>query len=462
MHKKIIRSFLITFMFSFVIGYGILYGVLYQVFLQEQKNVQFQDIELIQSMNESDYEQLGKYLASKDTRLTIISVDGQVRFDNMKSNIQENHIERQEVQEAIEHKKSSVIRHSNTIGDDLLYTAIYDKNEDVIIRLSTQFKGISQSAIVLVPAFFVSFLVALLIVWLLSRQMTKSIIQPLKDISTTIRNTDIGKEEICFHAYEYPELKEITDSLCSMSQEITSNYDQLEKERVVREEFFTNASHELKTPLTSIRGYSELLRAHAISDPEQVDRCLDSVLQESDHMIRLIGDILTISKLETQLENVPMQHMDLYDICHHVVDSLDIQAKEHEITLQVLCKHIPIYANRTHIEAILNNLITNAIKYNRKKGYVRLYVEEDQGWVICTVSDTGIGISKENQERIFQRFYRVDKQRSKKIAGTGLGLSIVKHIVQFYEGTISVHSKEDVGTKITIRLPIVVNEQPEN
>lgn len=462
MRNKIIRSFLITFLFSFVIGFGILYGVIYQVFLEKQKDIQYDEIHLIQTIIEKDYDRVNQFLSDVDSRLTVISTDGKVIFDNQKPNLKENHLKRDEVQGAIQNGTDSVIRYSKTLGYELLYTAVYDKDSNIILRLATPFKGVGESAMVLLPAFFISFLVALTIVFVLSRKMTKSIIRPLDDISNTIRHTKIGNEPIVFDQYTYPELKSITSSLVSMNNQITLYLDQLEKEKIVRQEFFTNASHELKTPLTSIRGYSELLRSHTIRDEEQVNRCLDSILKESDHMTRLINDILTISKLETETESCPMMHVNMQKMANHIVDTMQVQAEKMDIVLQIHSPLIIVYANQSHMEAILYNLISNAIKYNRVGGTVNVVLEQNEEWLNLTVSDTGVGISKEDQERIFQRFYRVDRQRSKKIPGTGLGLSIVKHIVSFYKGKIDVVSEENQGTRITLRLPVAVKEVPSS
>ena len=236
----------------------------------------------------------------------------------------------------------------------------------------------------------------------------------------------------------------------------------LKKEKKVRQEFFSNASHELKTPLTSIRGYTELLRSGAIQDKQQIDICLDCVLKESDHMTQLINDILMISKLETEKMQVTYTHIAVKPLLETVVSSVKPQCDDLGLKVFVNTADFYVYASLDHIRAIFYNLISNAVKYNKENGHIEIVLKKDQKNLYFSVADTGIGIAQKDQERVFQRFYRVDKQRSKTIPGTGLGLAIVKHAVQYYNGSLHMTSKENVGTKITIELPIVVEEAPEN
>ena len=441
MRNKIIRSFLIILSLSFVIGFGILYGVLYYVSLNQQ---------------------IGEELFDKDTRLTMISSDGEVLYDNFDDSINENHLQREEIKEASKNGTGSSVRYSETMEQNYLYVAEYDAQEQTYVRLAMPFSGVSQSALMLLPSFFIAFVIAFFFVWLMSKRMADSILKPLQEISAVIRKADFGKEKIEFQNYSYSELQEITDALQTMNNQIAKNLENLEREKQIRQEFFTNASHELKTPLTSIRGYSELLRQHAITDPDQIDHCLDCVLKESDHMTKLINDILTISKLEAKDYVVQKSHIKLKDLLENVLNSLSVQAKAMNLDIDASCENVTVYANLDHIQGILYNLISNAIKYNKPNGKIIIIIKERLDNILIKVMDTGIGISKEDQEKVFQRFYRVDKQRSKIVAGTGIGLAIVKHIVQFYNGSISLKSKENEGTSIEISLPIMVNEEPNN
>lgn len=462
MRNKIIRSFLIIFSLSFVIGFGILYGVLYYVSLNQQTSNLNDELSIIVQTNFEESQLIGEELFDKDTRLTMISSDGEVLYDNFDDSINENHLQREEIKEASKNGTGSSVRYSETMEQNYLYVAEYDAQEQTYVRLAMPFSGVSQSALMLLPSFFIAFVIAFFFVWLMSKRMADSILKPLQEISAVIRKADFGKEKIEFQNYSYSELQEITDTLQTMNNQIAKNLENLEREKQIRQEFFTNASHELKTPLTSIRGYSELLRQHAIVDPDQIDHCLDCVLKESDHMTKLINDILTISKLEAKDYVVQKSHIKLKDLLENVLNSLSVQAKAMNLDIDASCENVTVYANLDHIQGILYNLISNAIKYNKPNGKIIIIIKERLDNILIKVMDTGIGISKEDQEKVFQRFYRVDKQRSKIVAGTGIGLAIVKHIVQFYNGSISLKSKENEGTSIEISLPIMVNEEPNN
>ena len=462
MRNKIIRSFLIILSLSFVIGFGILYGVLYYVSLNQQTSNLNDELSIIVQTNFEESQQIGEELFDKDTRLTMISSDGEVLYDNFDDSINENHLQREEIKEASKNGTGSSVRYSETMEQNYLYVAEYDAQEQTYVRLAMPFSGVSQSALMLLPSFFIAFVIAFFFVWLMSKHMADSILKPLQEISAVIRKADFGKEKIEFQNYSYSELQEITDALQTMNNQIAKNLENLEREKQIRQEFFTNASHELKTPLTSIRGYSELLRQHAITDPDQIDHCLDCVLKESDHMTKLINDILTISKLEAKDYVVQKSHIKLKDLLENVLNSLSVQAKAMNLDIDASCENVTVYANLDHIQGILYNLISNAIKYNKPNGKIIIIIKERLDNILIKVMDTGIGISKEDQEKVFQRFYRVDKQRSKIVAGTGIGLAIVKHIVQFYNGSISLKSKENEGTSIEISLPIMVNEEPNN
>ena len=445
-----------------MIGFGILYGVLYYVSLNQQTSNLNDELSIIVQTNFEESQQIGEELFDKDTRLTMISSDGEVLYDNFDDSINENHLQREEIKEASKNGTGSSVRYSETMEQNYLYVAEYDAQEQTYVRLAMPFSGVSQSALMLLPSFFIAFVIAFFFVWLMSKRMADSILKPLQEISAVIRKADFGKEKIEFQNYSYSELQEITDALQTMNNQIAKNLENLEREKQIRQEFFTNASHELKTPLTSIRGYSELLRQHAITDPDQIDHCLDCVLKESDHMTKLINDILTISKLEAKDYVVQKSHIKLKDLLENVLNSLSVQAKAMNLDIDASCENVTVYANLDHIQGILYNLISNAIKYNKPNGKIIIIIKERLDNILIKVMDTGIGISKEDQEKVFQRFYRVDKQRSKIVAGTGIGLAIVKHIVQFYNGSISLKSKENEGTSIEISLPIMVNEEPNS
>lgn len=231
----------------------------------------------------------------------------------------------------------------------------------------------------------------------------------------------------------------------------------------VRTDFAANVSHELKTPLTSIRGFVETLQEGAINNPPMAQKFLRIIMMETERLTRLINDILSISKLESGDTEVPTERIRLDKMAYDVADMLSIHASDKEVSLNCHLNSEPvnIIGNPDRVEQMLINLVENAIKYNKPGGSVTVQVFSNGEDANVTISDTGIGIAEENLPRLFERFYRVDKGRSRQMGGTGLGLAIVKHIVRSMEGEIEVHSKLNEGTEFLITLPLAPSDQSD-
>ena len=230
----------------------------------------------------------------------------------------------------------------------------------------------------------------------------------------------------------------------------------------VRTDFAANVSHELKTPLTSIRGFVETLENGAIDNPPMAHKFLKIIMLETERLTRLINDILSISKLESGQDEVSIERLRLDKMAYDVADMLSIHAGEKEVTINCHLNKEPvmIMGNSDRIEQMLINLIENGIKYNKPGGSVTVQVFSNGMEANVAISDTGIGIAEENLPRLFERFYRVDKGRSRQMGGTGLGLAIVKHIVRSMNGEIEVHSKLGEGTEFLITLPLAPKDDP--
>ena len=238
----------------------------------------------------------------------------------------------------------------------------------------------------------------------------------------------------------------------AMVEDIT----ELRRLEQVRTDFVANVSHELKTPLTSIKGFVETLLDGAINNPPMAEKFLKIIMLEAERLTRLINDILSISKLESGMNDVPTERVQLDKMAFEVADMLRIHAEEKQVTINAHRNKKPVYiiGNPDHVEQMLINLIENAIKYNKPGGSVTVHVFGNDREANVTISDTGIGIPEEHLPRLFERFYRVDKGRSRSMGGTGLGLAIVKHIVRGMNGEIEVHSKFGEGTEFLVTLPI--------
>lgn len=222
----------------------------------------------------------------------------------------------------------------------------------------------------------------------------------------------------------------------------------------MRKDFVANVSHELKTPLTSISGFAETLKLNENIDKETRNRFLTIIDGEANRLKRLIEDILTLSFIENDKKE-EKESINLYSVYRRVEDMLMISAKTKNIEL--VCEadeSISIQANADYVKQIILNLVDNAIKYTPENGAVNVKIFTEKENAVIKVSDTGMGIPKEDQSRIFERFYRVDKARSREIGGTGLGLAITKHIVMNLGGTISVESELEKGSTFTVKIPI--------
>lgn len=222
----------------------------------------------------------------------------------------------------------------------------------------------------------------------------------------------------------------------------------------MRQEFFSNVSHELKTPMTSIRGYSELLETGVINDKEASKKALDKIHDEVNKMSTLINDILMISRLENKDVDVIKHPVHVEPLVDEIIDTMQVEIDKKNLTVTKQLEDITYTSNHQHMHQLLSNLITNAIKYNVEGGSITIKSYQLGDNVIIEVSDTGKGISKIDQGRVFERFFRCDQGRDKTTGGTGLGLAIVKHIVQFYQGTINLTSKLNEGTTFKVCLPL--------
>ena len=227
------------------------------------------------------------------------------------------------------------------------------------------------------------------------------------------------------------------------------------KAEKMRREFTANVSHELRTPLTTISGYTELL-SNGMVQAEDVIKVSSKMKSESDRLLTLIEDTMRLAELDEVDDKKKLELFDLTALIEEVVDNLKLKSEKYGIKVQIPAEKYMFTANRSMIFELIYNLVDNAIKYNRAQGSAEITVKqtelESKLETQIQVKDTGIGIEKKHQERIFERFYRVDKSRSKEIGGTGLGLSIVKHIVAYHEGSVQVQSEQEKGTVITVRI----------
>lgn len=398
------------------------------------------------------------FTAGNPSRVTLIRTDGTVVSDSDADPSElDNHLSRKEVVQALDKGNGSARRYSYTLKKELLYVAYKSARSDIIIRVSVPYSGATEYLTMLLPAALFSFLAALVCALVVSKRFVDSVTRPLSNIAaemSKVRGDYKGDyTELHFEKCQYPELNVIAETTMEMSKNVKDYLNRIDKEKQIRQEFFSNASHELKTPITSIQGYAELMESGMVQDENMKMDFIKRIKKEAINMAGLINDILMISRLEAKDAEVVVSDVRISVLLDEITDSLKPAAASGQVFIHCDCQPLCIKANPQQMKELLSNLVSNAVKYNRPGGQVWVNIREKGENLVIRVRDNGVGIPQESLDRIFERFYRVDKGRSRKQGGTGLGLSIVKHIVNFYHGTIRVTSQLEEGTEFIVTIP---------
>lgn len=371
---------------------------------------------------------------SDDIRITLIDKDGEVLHESMKTSANDNHFERPEVQLALKAGSGYAVRFSQDTGADMHYYAMV-LEDGRILRLSVLASGIYSFMDDALPLIIILSIVVVLLALIIAKLLTVKLIAPIERMGASLDNPDAP----------YPELR-------PFAEQIKNDYNEKQRMEKLRREFTANVSHELKTPLTGISGYAEMIEM-GMAKPEDVKRFAGRIRSESARLLSLIGDIINLSELDSPEHEEIKENVDLYEVAKTCAEQLKESASNFAVNMLVSGESCTVLGSRKRLEELCYNLADNAIRYNVSGGKVILSAENRDGQGVLTVSDTGIGIPAEQQERVFERFYRVDKGRSKKNGGTGLGLAIVKHIALLHNAEIELRSEEGVGTVITVRFP---------
>lgn len=386
-------------------------------------------VEDVQELDDSKY-----HPEMDDLRITLVDPQGNVKYDSIadEENM-DNHKDRPEIVEAMEKGEGTAVRISNTISVHTLYYAVKLSNGDILrvgkdsdsiyrILRNTVFLVVILSVIILGTCGF------------LSHFLTKRLLIPIEKMATNLDG--ISQDNI------YSEMQPFVRTIKEQHINILNN-------ARMRQEFTANVSHELKTPLTAISGYAELI-GNGMADEKDTVRFANEIHRSSDRLLTLINDIIKLSELDEKDQIFEVEQVNLYKAALNCIDMMEMQAQKQDVVLRLEGEHCVITANKNLIDELLYNLCSNAIRYNNRGGSVVISVHHDGPKVLLSVKDTGIGISKEHQERVFERFYRVDKSRSKQSGGTGLGLAIVKHIVAQHNAEMTLESEVGKGTEIKI------------
>lgn len=546
MHKKIFRSSILITLLVLLSSITLIMGILYDYFESQLINELKKEAGYISSAIENEGLDYLKNIDDKNERITLISPDGTVIADTVAdTDVLENHIDREEVKEAIQNGSGTSARYSDTLTEKIVYYALEMKDGN-ILRISARHYTVFTILFgLLQPIMIVVFISILLSLWLCHRVSVK-IVEPINTLDLEHPENNETYEELTPFLKKIANQRKIIDKqlkdAMQMQEEfklITENMSEgfliidsemrilthntaamkllnmsaAESENVLsvnrskafrkmlervlsgvrnesetesdgkyyrfianpvldenniigavivildvtesvnsenlRREFTSNVSHELKTPLTSISGFAEIMK-NGDTPNEMVIDFSNSIYDEAQRLISLVSDIMKISELDEKTVVYEKETVDLYSLSLEVAERLRAEADKKNIKINVIGDTAEIFGVRKILDEMIYNLCDNAIKYNKKNGIVDIIVNLADSKVKLIVRDTGIGIPTAQQSRVFERFYRVDKARSKAIGGTGLGLAIVKHGAMYHNAVISLESQENVGTSVSV------------
>ena len=377
------------------------------------------------------------------SRITLLGKDGQVLFDSIENPEEmENHSNRPEFIEAEKQGSGEMVRYSDTLSKQTFYYAVKLKDDQVL--------RVARTTDSLLVTMLTSFLllgglvcVILVIELFLVQKQTRKLIEPINRI-----DLEHPLEHVC-----YEELRPLLFRLDQQNRQIQKQLEDLKNAESARKEFTANVSHELKTPLMSISGYAELMMNGMVPD-EKVPEFSGRIYHEASRLSALVADIIQLSRLDEKNSDLPFEPVDLYELAEDIVLHLDSAASKKNINVSLEGNSVTVQGVRHVIYEMLYNIADNAIRYTNQNGTVNIFTGTINGHAFYRVEDNGIGIPENEQKRIFERFYRVDKSHSREIAGTGLGLAITRNAVLMHRGAIKVFSTEGEGTIFNVRIPL--------
>lgn len=543
MTKKIFKNVFLGCLAVIISTIVIVFGVTYSFYgneLMKELHTELKTVSVGVEQNGVNY--LKKLELGNDKRITWINSNGSVKYDTDASvNKMENHLNRQEIKEAILNGEGEAVRNSDTLSEKTMYCAKL-LNDGTIIRVSTNQYSVWILLINMLQPFAIVVIISLVISYISAYLASRKIVQPINELdlenaelsstyeeieplvqkirtqnvvikkqikelkrtqaeftaitknmkeglliidqygkilsfndsaktilgiseidniknitkpfSDYIRSSTYGEHisevieynESCYELFSNPVyVDENVRGAVAVILDITEKH----QREVLRREFSANVSHELKTPLAAILASAEVIALD--STPKDADLHFSkNIIKETNRLITLVNDIIKLSKLDNNTLEEISEKVDLHDIGESVVERLTPIAESNNVKLNLIGEKAIVFGVPAVLDEIVYNLVDNAIKYNKPNGKVEITIAPIQGKTTLIVEDTGIGISEENKDRIFERFYRVDKSHSKEVGGTGLGLSIVKHGVEHHNGKLRIESELDKGTKITV------------
>ncbi|MBP3415348.1 MAG: two-component sensor histidine kinase [Clostridia bacterium] len=444
MSSKLFKSIFLASISVFLLCFTLIFVVLYNYFSYQSWDLLEHESDFLASAIEQHGTDFLSDMADYDSsRVTLIDPYGKVLFDNMSTpEGMENHSSREEFISALKNGTGRSQRYSQTLSKKTTYYAVRLSDGNVLRVSGSQYTILTMLTDIIFPLVVIIALAILLSV-LFAAAVSRKIIRP-------ITNIDLDEP---YSRDVYEELRPFIEKTHAQNRQIQQQMVEMkaahEKQDSMRREFTANVSHELKTPLTAISGTAEILRDGLVK-PEDIPHFAGNIYKESQRLIVLVSDIMKLSQMDEDAISDPMEPIDLGEICRDVISRLSSHAKRRGISLEYLGEDAEILGSKKLLDEMIFNLCDNAIKYNKDNGSVTISAQRDGEHTILTVSDTGIGIPNDSTERVFERFYRVDKSHSKETGGTGLGLAIVKHAARYHNAEIELESRLGVGTRISV------------
>lgn len=376
----------------------------------------------------------------EELRITWVDKDGTVIYDNdVDPATLDNHKDRPEIRDALKSGSGEVVRTSDTFQYNSYYYAMRLDN-GTVLRISRQASAITRVFLHAFPTVALISLAILIVCTILASKLTKQIIAPINEMGDALNNNKEGQ----LTAPKYRELIPFANNIRRQHEEILMAAKS-------RQDFTANVSHELKTPLTAISGYAELIENRMVDEEKQV-YFAGQIQANANRLLSMINDIISLSELDhSELERIFVD-ADIYKLARECCDEVEVNGSHKHITVNCSGESVIRRVDANLIKEMITNLLQNAMAYNKSHGRVDVSVKASGEQALITISDTGIGIPEEHIDRVFERFYRVDKSRSRETGGTGLGLALVKHIVEIHNAELHVDSEVGVGTTFTIRL----------
>lgn len=414
----------------------------YRYMEQIKEEIRTEAAYMATSLNFHEGQNLDAYKDLTASRITWIDSDGIVIYDSEgQKNKMANHKNREEVKTAVEKGKGEDTRLSKTLNEQTYYYAIR-LSDGTVLRLSRETQTIVKQMVDYIPVFLLMTGVVLVLAIALSKILTDRIVEPINKIDLIHPKQN----------QTYSELTPLLDRIEKQNIDIEHQIEEIKEAENMRKEFSANVSHELKTPLTTISGYAELMKDGFVKQ-EDMGRFSATIYEEARRLIAMIEDIIKLSKLDENQVELERENVDLYELAFKVKSDLSLRTLEENVSVHILGIHATVRGVYQILYEMFFNMCENAIKYNKPDGKVAITVSIIEDCPTVIFEDTGIGIPDEDIDRVFERFYRVDKSHSNQKKGSGLGLSIVKHGAKFHHADMSIESKIGEGTKITIVFP---------